>query len=77
MSSNPKWDELCAEYIAANDVEKASWSVIQAKYHAIANGISSDNPTDQELEAHTRARQALASVREKMDIFMKKFLRQR
>lgn len=77
MSPNSKWETLCAEYIKANDAEKATWLIIQAKYHAIANGESTDDPTDQELEAHLRARRALAFVREQMDTFMEKFLHRR
>lgn len=74
MSSNSEWEMLCEEYIKANDSERATWLIIQAKYHAIANGASTANPTDQELDAYLQARRVLASVREQMDVFMKKFL---
>jgi len=73
MNLAEKWNELANDYEAANKANMDAWMVVYKKQRAIADGVSEQNPTEDELNAWDEASAKCEIIKNMMNDFIEQY----
>jgi hypothetical protein len=62
-----QWQKLCAEHDTARDAYFGALFAVNEKFAAIGKGVSSTNPTDDELSEFEKTWERWKDVKRRMD----------
>jgi hypothetical protein len=66
-----EWKKLCEEHENAREAYLKAFASVNQKFAAIGQGVSSENPNENELSEFEETWSAWEDIKKRMDLFVK------